>query len=64
MVEFDCGECGARLVALRSGSGYGLTAGRRKYSYLSAWLACPGCGAAWEQDATGVVTKRRESLER
>jgi hypothetical protein len=64
MVEFDCGDCDAHLVAVPMTSRHPLTGGRRQRAYRSAWLACPACGAAWEQDATGAVTKRRESLNR
>ncbi len=64
MVEFDCGECGVRLLPVRATSGHGLTAGRRKPAYQWAWLTCPSCGAAWEQDVTGAVTKQRERLDR
>ena len=55
VVEFDCGECGTKLEEVTS------TAGDSD-PYPTVWLTCPNCGAAWEQDADGVLTKRRKSL--
>jgi len=52
IVEIDCGECGTTLSAVASTV-------EDTSPYRSAFLACPRCGAAWQQVADGSLTKRR-----
>jgi hypothetical protein len=65
MVEFECGDCEATLVAVASTVGNaGVAPGRsKKRPYPTVWFTCPGCGAAWEQLSSGALTKRRERLD-
>jgi hypothetical protein len=55
VVEIDCGDCGTKLVAVASTE---TTGG----PYPSLWLTCPECGAAWQQEGTGDLIRRRDSL--
>jgi hypothetical protein len=55
MVEFDCGTCEVTLqpVTPRLHDGRDEPGG----AYPSRLLACPRCGASWEQCTTGVLIK-------
>lgn len=56
MVDLDCSDCGAPLVPIASTvTENGRVAGG---SYPSLFFPCPKCGAGWERNVEGVVTKR------
>ncbi len=57
MMAMHCGECETPLEPVAS-----LT--RDVSPYPALWLTCPRCGAAWRQDARGVLIQARERLVR
>jgi hypothetical protein len=57
MMAIHCGECETPLEAVE-------TLTRDASPYPSLWLTCPRCGAAWRQDARGVLIQARERLVR
>jgi len=57
MMAIHCGECETPLEPVS-------TLTREASPYPSLWLTCPRCGAAWRQDARGVLIQARERLVR
>jgi transposase len=54
----DCSDCGTTLVLTVSpldSAGWYLR--RRKLGLPKVLLRCPRCGAAWEADLDGVLTR-------
>ncbi len=57
MVEFDCGECKIALEAVDFPSVRSFSGDQACGPYPAHLLACPRCGASWEQATTGVLIK-------
>jgi hypothetical protein len=55
MVEFDCGTCEVTLEPVTPGLHDVRTP--TVGAYPARLLACPRCGASWEQCTTGVLIK-------
>ena len=57
MVEFDCGECEIALEAVALASARRFAFDEARGPYPAHLLACPRCGASWEQSSSGVLIK-------
>jgi len=57
MVEFHCGECDIALEAVASPSTRRFSADQASGPYPEHLLACPRCGASWEQSTSGIIIK-------
>jgi hypothetical protein len=57
MVEIDCGVCEVPLEPVPAKFVPGFVDEAPVGSYPAQFMACPRCGASWEQRTTGALVK-------
>ena len=57
MVEIDCGVCEVPLEPVDAALGGSFVYEAVVGLYPARFMACPRCGASWEQRTTGTLVK-------